>query len=153
MNDDNRVAWNFSFSPRFRLADRKQLPASSGIYVVTGADRVLYVGIASSFRSRWSRHHKAAAIEAIAPDAWIYCVEMTPFEAQGLERHYILMLAPDLNSSPGYMQVVVETIAEYAVRHVEEYKRLAAFYGDPLHMLDVPALATAANAPAIPEAA
>lgn len=87
--------------PSVRIADRKQLPKSPGIYFAVNANNeVLYIGKAVNLHKRWHRHHRyieLCSIEDIRL-CWIETAEIDALEEA--EETLIERFSPLLNDSP-----------------------------------------------------
>ncbi len=74
-----------------------QLPPRSGIYYVTGAWRVFYVGKSQNLKRRWRSHHKLAEFNALNPFGRIHYHLLPNQKLQDWERKEIKRLNPPWN--------------------------------------------------------
>jgi hypothetical protein len=87
---------SLSFLP---FAQRRVLPAESGIYIFCRGSQALYVGRSANIRRRVATHNRRSQLQDT--DRVGYRL-VEPGSLHEVERHYILMLQPSLNwtSSP-----------------------------------------------------
>lgn len=100
--------------------ERHQLPSISGIYVVVDYnEHVWYVGQAVNLNSRWNGrgHHRYAQLSRSngKRNFSIFWLPCAPGELNKMERYYINLLQPSLNTTkvkkyaPGKPQLKIET--------------------------------------------
>ncbi len=74
-----------------------QLPPRSGIYYVTGAWQIFYVGKSQNLKRRWRSHHKLAEFNALSPFGRIHYYLLPSQKLQDWERKEIKRLNPPWN--------------------------------------------------------
>lgn len=75
----------------------QQLPPRSGIYYVTGAWQVFYVGKSQNLRQRWRSHHKLPEFNALYPFGRIHYYLLPKQRLQAWEKREIKRLNPPWN--------------------------------------------------------
>ncbi|MCA1904482.1 MAG: GIY-YIG nuclease family protein [Cyanobacteria bacterium KgW148] len=76
----------------------RHLPPRSGIYYVTAAWVIFYVGKSANLRRRWRSHHKQAEFEALRPFGRIHYHLLPTDRLQAQESKEIKRLQPPWNN-------------------------------------------------------
>lgn len=79
-----------------RFAERRTMPAVSGMYFVHCGGKLLYVGISEDIRFRWLGHHRARQVCEL-DDARIFHLPMPHPLATQTESHVIASMKPAWN--------------------------------------------------------
>jgi excinuclease UvrABC nuclease subunit len=79
------------------VAHPQRLPPRSGIYYVTGAWQVFYVGRSQNLQRRWRSHHKLAEFNALRPFGRIHYHLVPSDRLLALEQAEIKRLKPPWN--------------------------------------------------------
>lgn len=83
--------------PSVEFADRRALPRKPGVYVVSDATGVVYVGQAQSIRDRWRNHHRSVDLVTLS-DVRIAWTEVASLEERlEIEGHLTARYRPRFN--------------------------------------------------------
>ena len=88
---------NLSSLPSVPLCDRKQLPATSGIYFALSGGTVQYIGRSVNIRQRWADHHQTGELEKAGNVRIAYLAVSDPALLPAIETALIEFFNPPLN--------------------------------------------------------